>query len=107
MATTFVISTRDANWYWCAVINTPGDWRGETEYTDGYAVGDAPTENEVQEACRCNHQWVAGMMVVHDEDVESVAAIRPVVCEKCDRSYNDRNEPPLDIIEFEVTEIVR
>ena len=33
------------------------------------------------------HRWVAGMMYVHDEDVESVAAVRPVECERCEYVY--------------------
>lgn len=103
MTTTFVTSTQNAEFYWCATINL----FGETDYTDGYAIGDEPTQDDVQEACRCHHSWTAGMMMVHDEDVESVAELRDVNCEKCDKSYADRDALPLDIIEFEVTEIVR
>lgn len=33
------------------------------------------------------HTWVAGIMRVHDEDVESVAAVRPVECERCEYVY--------------------
>lgn len=33
------------------------------------------------------HSWVAGMMNVHSEDVESVAAVRPVECERCEYVY--------------------
>ncbi len=46
----------------------------------------------------CQHVWVAGMMYVHDEDAAAVAAVRPVVCESCDTTYSDTqqptNEPP-------------
>ncbi len=35
-----------------------------------------------------HHSWVAGMMVVHPEDVASVAAVREVVCETCDKVYD-------------------
>lgn len=32
----------------------------------------------------CSHEWVAGMMVVNEEDLEQVAVSRPVKCDKCD-----------------------
>ena len=35
----------------------------------------------------CKHSWVAGMMYVHDEDLDDVAAVRKVECEKCDKVY--------------------
>ncbi len=35
----------------------------------------------------CRHSWVAGMMHVHDEDLETVAAMRQVECEKCEAVY--------------------
>jgi hypothetical protein len=37
---------------------------------------------------KCDHVWVAGMMYVHVEDVEAIAKIRKVTCEKCDVRYN-------------------
>lgn len=36
----------------------------------------------------CSHEWVAGMMMVHDEDAEVIAAIRPVECSKCELQYS-------------------
>lgn len=33
--------------------------------------------------------WEAGMMVVHDEDIESVTTTRPVECSKCGASYQN------------------
>lgn len=38
----------------------------------------------------CRHVWVAGMIYVADEDLDTVAAIRPVKCEKCDSLYARR-----------------
>jgi len=35
----------------------------------------------------CLHAWVAGIMYVHPEDLEQVAAMREVTCEKCDKVY--------------------
>jgi len=32
----------------------------------------------------CSHTWVAGMMIVHREDLESVVAARDVECDNCD-----------------------
>jgi hypothetical protein len=40
---------------------------------------------EIQEDCL--HEWTAGMMIVHDEDVAAVAALRPVECSKCELAY--------------------
>lgn len=48
---------------------------------------------------KCLHSWVAGMMHVHDEDLETVARMRPVTCEKCDDTYQVsavRSIPPAD-----------
>jgi len=33
----------------------------------------------------CGHSWVAGMMIVHPEDLAEVAMMRDVECEYCDR----------------------
>ena len=33
---------------------------------------------------RCDHEWVAGMMIVHPEDLAAVARDRKVECSKCD-----------------------
>lgn len=51
------------------------------------ALDDPPTIIDARGTPPCRHRWVAGMMYVHDEDVAAVAAIRPVVCEKCDAPY--------------------
>ncbi len=96
--TRFNVPPSEAEWYYCATV----DLHGETDYIDGYAAGVKPTRTAFQEASRCNHTWIAGMMHVHSEDVESVAAIRPVECERCDRPYSRRNENPYKILEWEV-----
>lgn len=36
----------------------------------------------------CDHVGVAGMMYVHAEDLDYVAATRLVECEKCDATYS-------------------
>lgn len=33
------------------------------------------------------HAWEAGLMVVHPEDVPTIAAQRTVVCGRCDHTY--------------------
>lgn len=103
MATTFDVAPSDATWYYCAII----DLYGETDYVDGYASGDKPTRATLQEHSKCRHTWVAGMMYVHDEDVETVAAERHVSCEKCDASWSQRDRNPLKILEWEVKAIPR
>jgi hypothetical protein len=35
----------------------------------------------------CRHSWVAGMLYVSDEDLDTVAASRTVECEKCEAVY--------------------
>lgn len=97
----FGVPPNEADWYYCAVI----DKFGETDYIDGYAAGAKPTRAALQDKWRCTHSWVAGMMRVHDEDVESVAASRPVDCQKCHRPYSERNRLPMKIIEWEVKRI--
>lgn len=96
--TRFGVDPQNADWYYCAVI----DRHGETDYIDGYAAGDKPTRTALQEHSRCRHSWVAGMMRVHDEDVEDVAAVRRVVCEKSDWVYAHRDRKPLTILEWTV-----
>lgn len=34
------------------------------------------------------HAPVAGMMAVHVEDLDTVAAVRPVTCKRCDGAYS-------------------
>lgn len=41
---------------------------------------------------RGDHTWVAGMMYVHAEDVASVAVIRDVACERCEKVYAEGDE---------------
>lgn len=101
--TRFGADPNTADWYYCAVIER----FGETDYVDGYATGERPTRTALQDYSRCLHQWEAGMMIVDDEDAESVAATRPVNCGKCDRSYADRDKNPLKIIEFKSEAIKR
>jgi hypothetical protein len=38
------------------------------------------------------HKPIAGMMVVHPEDLNTVAQARTVNCEDCDRTYNPKTE---------------
>jgi hypothetical protein len=40
----------------------------------------------------CPHAWVAGMMYVHPEDLDYVAKVREVECEKCELIYQSRTE---------------
>lgn len=96
-STRFGVSPQEADWYFAAVI----DVHGETDYIDGYAAGDEPTQDGFLADRRCRHTWVAGMCYVHDEDVESVAAVRHVECEKCETSYADRDRPRYDVLEWE------
>ena len=35
----------------------------------------------------CRHSWVAGIMRVHDEDLDTVASMRRVECEHCEAVY--------------------
>jgi hypothetical protein len=37
-----------------------------------------------EQSAPCRHSWVAGMMYVHDEDLVTIAAMRPVECERCE-----------------------
>lgn len=48
-------------------------------------------------AIKCYHEWVGGMMVIHPEDLAEVAAVRKVVCSKCDHQY-DRHESEYTVI---------
>lgn len=98
MGTQFSVAVPSrADWYWSVVFVS----HGETDYVDGYASGDRPTLADVQEYMRCRHEWVAGMCYVADEDAESVAAVRPLSCEKCDRPYSLRDALPLpNVVEF-------
>lgn len=47
--------------------------------TDPYAVSND---------CPYGHEWVAGMMCVDSEDVDSVAANRHVECAQCEAIYD-------------------
>lgn len=100
--TTFDVDPQQADWYYCAVIKV----FGETDYVDGYASGDEPTQEGLQEYSRCRHVWMGGMCYVDDEDVEAVAAEARVECERCDATYHTRNDrrfvKPLKILEWEV-----
>lgn len=99
MSTQFNVAPSDAEYYYCVAYT---DITGEFDYVDGYASGDEPTIDSLQDHARCNHSWEAGMMSVHAEDVMAVAAVRRVECGKCGRSYADRDALPLDVIEWEV-----
>jgi len=96
----------DADWYWSAIIV---DSFGETDNYDGYAVGDRPTQSNFQEwhgqgSLGHNHSWVAGMMHVHDEDLETVSKMRPVTCEVCDLVYGSKPKK-IKVLDWEVTAI--
>ncbi len=94
--TTFGVSPDEADWYYCAEL-------GGESYVDGYAAGDEPTQEALQEHSRCQPSWEAGMMHVHDEDVEAIAATREVECGKCGRSYEEHDAtPPLNITDWGV-----
>lgn len=43
----------------------------------------------VTDVDECNHRWVAGMMIVHPEDVAYVASVRPVECLHCEQPYSE------------------
>jgi hypothetical protein len=55
----------------------------------------APISDEEFTPYECMHSGVAGMMYVHDEDLDIVAAQRaangagPIECGKCDAVYRD------------------
>jgi len=60
------------------VLPTPGEPRL-------YDLGVAYT---VTEAPHCTHSWVGGMMVIHPEDLATVAATgRVIECERCGEEY--------------------
>lgn len=56
-----------------------------------------PSSNNIVDGSaltECSHEWVAGMMIVHPEDLDQVARERsrmrgcsPVTCSKCDEEY--------------------
>lgn len=46
---------------------------------------------ETEETEECRHSWVAGMIYVADEDLDTVAANRPVKCEYCDATYRPQS----------------
>jgi len=98
-ATRFDVSPSDADWYYFAVIEGVD---GETDYVDGYAAGDKPSRTALQEHSKCRHEWVAGLMIVSDDDVEAVAAVRPVECIDCGATYAKRNANPLRILDWSV-----
>ena len=60
--------------------DTPG-------YEGDHDLGLAYTVTQVEHV----HSPVAGMMVVHEEDLDTVAAVRTVECESCDRVYLRRS----------------
>lgn len=91
------VAASDADWYYCAVVERP--W-GETDYVDGYAAGARPTLEEFQTHNKCNHEYVAGMMVVNSEDLESISSSRKVECQQCDHVYGTP-EKPIKVIEWE------
>jgi len=96
--TTFGVNPQTADWYYCLIV----EMLGETDYLDGYATGKRPTRATAKEAHQCRHSWVAGMMYVHEEDLDTVSAERPVTCEQCDAVYGRRNPPLFKVLEFEV-----
>lgn len=57
-----------------------------------------PFESEETEPKDCRHSYVAGMLYVHDEDLDTIAETRkakglsPIECEKCDKVYDPDEE---------------
>ncbi len=99
-ATVLGVAPTVAQWYYCATVE---DALGETTYVDGYATGEQPTPDTLQGYAACAHQWVAGIMSVHPEDVDAVATMREVECDRCGRPYAERDRSALTIIGWEVT----
>jgi len=97
--TRFGVAPNESSWYYCAIVDYGA---GETDYLDGYATGERPTRTALRKFTACSHSWVAGIMVVHVEDVESVSATRPVTCEKCDTVYGRPARKLYTILEWEV-----
>lgn len=86
-----------ADWYYCAVVGV----LGETGYVDGYADGGRPTVESFLAYSVCDHSWVAGMMHIHPEDIETVAASgRPMECKRCGVTYLERDNPRHTILRF-------
>jgi hypothetical protein len=106
MTTYMKADPKTADWYYSAILE---DMFGETDHIDGYAVGDKPTQADFQEwygqgSFGHNHSWVAGMMHVHDEDLDTVSKERPVSCEVCDLVYG-RKPKKIKVINWEVVAI--
>lgn len=54
---------------------------------EGGRIVDAPEAVTPEDDAPCRHSWVAGMMHVADEDLDTVAAMRDVTCERCEAVY--------------------
>lgn len=67
------------------ILDTPGTYAAIVAHWSGEEAGqDGPIEGWAV-ARLCSHAWVAGFMYVHAEDLATVAAVRSVECEKCER----------------------
>lgn len=63
--------------------------RARCEYVDGAAV-------VVEECEKHGHTPVAGAMIVHPEDIDTVAASRRVECQRCDAHYQPQTRGWVD-----------
>lgn len=92
LSTALLIAIRE----WQARLDNPAlaSLREETEAQIRIAqhmkdrVDGKESEPIVNEPRECEHSWVAGLMYVHDEDLDAVAKIRPITCERCDAVYD-------------------
>jgi hypothetical protein len=96
--TTFGVAPKQADWAYCLIV----DIDGETDYFDGYAIGEKPTVESATYHHSCHHSWVAGMMVVNEEDLDCISELRTVTCERCDAVYGSDIKPAFTVLEFEV-----
>ena len=97
--TTYGVAPNTADWYYCAVVDYG---TGDSDHIDGYATGPRPTVRGLRAHTACRHSWVSGMCKVHEEDLESVSASRPVTCERCDLVYGCKPKPLFQVLEWEV-----
>jgi hypothetical protein len=104
LAHTFGVLPEVADWHYCLCVVIHGDT--EEKFLDGFVAGDKPTEEEATEYHSCTHSWVAGMMYVHDDDLDTVAETRAVICEDCDMKYGEETAEFI-VRQFEVVEVIR
>ena len=101
MSTEFRVAPNQSDWYYTVNVT---DSYGESSYIDGYASGDEPDIESVIASLECTpHRWVAGIMAVDSEDLDSVAAVREVTCEACDLVYGQLWKPSIELYGLEVS----